>query len=369
MPSDPNTGEVKLANNNLNFTTGATAPFRYGDKVYFTVKVPKKSGIGMVSRLYSAIRDEAAIPQLINPKEEGINVAEATLSVGGDRIYYTACKESKGDKPTQSEIWYRDKLYDGSWGHVVMLPKSINDAGVINKQPTCGYDLKLKKEVLYFSSNRPGGKGGFDIWCCAIERDGTFGNPVNMPFNTANDEVTPFFYTHAQMIFFSSNMPSGLGGFDVYRTSKNAAGAWLAAENLSLANTSFDELYFSYHQPSQISYFCSTRPNQLNPESAGQFAIFMGKLTGSILLNTMSEMDSAALYGCNIELENIETGIIEATILRSENNNLELPIFPGKKYRLIISRPGYYPVFLQLESMYSDFANPIRKTVYLKPMR
>ena len=95
----------------------------------------------------------------------------------------------------------------------------------------------------------------------------------------------------------------------------------------------------------------------------------MGKIGSSLYVTTMSEFDSAALYGCNIELENSETGVIDTTILRSESSSLELSILNDKKYRLIVSRPGFYPVFLSLENIHSDFAHPVRKTVYLRPMK
>lgn len=372
IQNSPAQATLGLAPNNLNVIPGTCSPFRYGDKVYFTVSVPKISGEGKVSRLYSAVLNNAATPQLINPKEEDTNASNATLSIGGNRIYYTVSKESGNGKPTHSEIWYRDKEYDGTWGHVVNLPRPINDMGIINQHPTCGYDFSLKKEVLYFSSNRPGGKGGFDIWYCTINRDGSFNDPVNASFNTAFDEVSPFFYTHAQMIFFSSNVPAGMGGFDVYRSSKNSSGNWQHAENLSAVNTVFNELYFTYHQPTQTIYFCTNRPNescQNSPKGCSDLSIFSGKLCGSLVVNTLNEQDSTALYGYNIELENSETGMIETTILRSENSIVELPILPNKKYRLIVSRPGFYPVFLQLQSVSADFVHPIRKSVYLKPMK
>lgn len=370
IPANPNT--VVLAGKNLTREGNVIAPYRYGEKVYFTATVPKKSGIGKVSRLFSAIRDEPAIPQLINPKEEDTNAANASLNMAGDRIYYTVFKETLPGKQSQSEIWYRDKQYDGTWGHVVLLPKHINQSNVITTQPTCGYDHKLKKEVLCFSSNRPNGKGGFDIWCCTVERDGTFGTPSNMPFNTPSDEVTPFYYTPSRMLLFSSNTLGGKGGYDIYRSEKTESGAWLPAENLGSVNTAFDEIYFSHHAPSQTSYFCSNRPNancQDNPEGCPNYSIFIGKLSGSLYLTTMIERDSIPLYGCNIELENMETGTIDTTILQSESSSVELTMLPEKKYRLIVSRQGYYPIFLPLDSVVPDFARPNRKTVYLRPMK
>lgn len=356
----------------LNVGGNVLAPFRYGDKIYFSASVPKKLGTGKVSRLFSTMRNGPATLQTINPKEDETHAAYATLNLAADRIYYTIFKESHLVQQGKSEIWYRAKQYDGTWGNIVALPKHINQSGTINTHPACGYDFLLKKEVLYFASNRPGGKGGFDIWFCTVERDGTFGNPVNLPYNTEHDEVTPHFFTHGQMVFFSSNKPEGKGGFDVYRCEKTTTGTWEAPDNLGAVNSAFDELHFSYHQPTKTSYFCSNRPNdncQNAPKGCPDFSVFSGILSGSLLVNTRSELDNTALYGCNIELENMETGTIEVTILRSENSTLELPILTGKKYRLIVSRPYFFPVFMELDSSGFDFANPIKKTVYLRPMK
>lgn len=370
--SHPASDGIDLLKGKENYLQNVKAPYRYGDKLYFTASVPNKRGTSKVARLFSSVHGDKPIMLPINPKEDNIHAAHATISIGGDRIYYTVFKETTKVTEGHSEIWYRDKEYDGTWGHLVQMPKFVNLSDVINTQPSAGFDFTLKKEVVYFSSNRPGGKGGFDIWFCTVERDGSFGKPVNLPFNTAADEVTPHYSTFLQMVFFSSNMPGGYGGFDVYRSSKDSKGTWQTGENLSSVNTAFDETFFSYHQPSLTCYFCSNMPSfkcHNDPNGCAENAIYAGKLNGSLVVETRSELDSMPLYGCNIELENMETGTIENTILQSENSVIDLPLEPNRKYRLIISRPYHYPVFLPLENVLCDFAHPLRKTIYLKPMR
>lgn len=364
--------EAKLVGSCLNIGGNVKAPFKYGEKMYFTASVPNKRGNGSVTRMFSTVRGEKATMLPINPKEDGLNAADATLSIGGDRIYYSVFKESAKVKLGESQIWYRDKQYDGNWGPVVQMPKHINLSDVITTQPTSGYDFNLKKEIVFFSSNRSGGKGGMDIWYTTVERDGSFGKPVNLPFNTEFDEVTPHFSTHLQMLFFSTNMPGGNGQFDIYRAEKNVAGEWQMGENLASANSAYDDLYFCYHQPTQTCYFSSNRPNENCENDATRcngLAVFYAKLSGSLLVETRSEMDSMPLYGCNVELENMETGAIETTILSAETNRFDLPILESKKYRLIVSRPYHYPVFVTLDNALCDFAHPIRKTIYLQPMK
>lgn len=74
-------------------------------------------------------------------------------------------------------------------------------------------------KTLYFSSNMPGGFGGMDLWKIKIYEDGTNGDPVNLgeKINTINDERTPFFDIKTNVIYFSSNGHLGFGGLDVFK--------------------------------------------------------------------------------------------------------------------------------------------------------
>ena len=80
-------------------------------------------------------------------------------------------------------------------------------------------------EKVYFTSNMPGGEGGMDIWV-AEKRGNTWVKPINLGplVNTAGDEAFPSM-RHADTLFFSSNGHVGMGGLDVvYATSSNGSG-------------------------------------------------------------------------------------------------------------------------------------------------
>ncbi len=370
LPAE-NDNSVSLVTAGPNFGGSLLAPLRYGDKLFYTVNVPTKTG--KVSRIYStAIDKNLAYPMPINPKEDQLHIAHVALNAAADRIYYTLIREPNPNKPNQSELWYRDKNYEGGWGAAVKLPAHINKQGCSSQQPSVGFDFNLKKEILFYSSNRPDGKGGFDIWYCTVERDGSFGEPLNLVMNSTADEVTPFFFSQKQMLFFSSNFYGSKGGFDIYQTLKNDHGLWSELEGLEQVNSKFDELYFTYHQQSQTSYFCSTRPNaNCNNEPLGcaDFSIFSVKMGGHLVVNILNERDSSALSGCNIELEDLYTGRFETTVTQSEANTLLLPIYPDKKYRLIVSKMGYYPVFIELQTAASNCFQTLTQRVMLRPMR
>ena len=126
-------------------------------------------------------------------------------------------------KNKRSEIWYRDKDYFGKWGPPIKLPRHVDKGEFTTEHPCGGIFREMRKEVLFFVSDLPGGKGKKDIWYCIIEKDGTIGEPVNLPINTPEDEETPYFDTQNQTLYFSSKGYDGPGGFDVFRTKRSVS--------------------------------------------------------------------------------------------------------------------------------------------------
>lgn len=101
---------------------------------------------------------------------------------------------------------------------------------------------------LYFTSNRPGGFGGQDIW---VSKRASVNDPWEPPqnlgpnVNTSSEEQTPRLSADGRLLFFQSNRPGGFGGFDLYvsrRHNKRDDFAWQSALNLgSEVNTFADE--------------------------------------------------------------------------------------------------------------------------------
>jgi hypothetical protein len=106
-------------------------------------------------------------------------------------------------------------------GDVVDIKKlgpAINPDGYSSLYPTLSVNEK-GQEVLYFSSNIPGGEGGYDIWYSVRMTNGEFTRPYNLGrrINSSNDEITPYYHNQTNELFFSSDKPEGFGGFDVYK--------------------------------------------------------------------------------------------------------------------------------------------------------
>ena len=96
--------------------------------------------------------------------------------------------------------------------------------------------------VLWGSTNRPGGPGGWDLWESRKEKDG-WSAPAPVPFNSPQNDFDPFFATDGKSVYFFSNRPGGSGGDDLYAAPFDpATGQYGAAQNLGPhVNTAGDE--------------------------------------------------------------------------------------------------------------------------------
>ncbi|HFA49333.1 MAG TPA: carboxypeptidase regulatory-like domain-containing protein [Bacteroidetes bacterium] len=364
--------EVVLLGDNINSDAPNLAPVRYGGKLYFSSYVFDGKHGKKVGRVFSALSEGPPLPFEKAPKEPGLNMAYTAITILGRRVYYTVYREDDKGKVTKSEIRYRDKNYHGKWGPSSRLPKAFGLSGCIAAQPATGIFRHNRKEVLFFVSDRAGGKGKLDIWASEIERDGTFGKPYNLPFNTAEDDVSPYFDIESQTLFFSSKGHRSLGGFDVFRSHFDPGKKWSAPKNLGRPiNSYFDDLFFTYHGSTNESYFSSDRPNNTCPEASPRcrdFDIYRVYLKPTLKVYMYNKSDNSSLAGCNVELADTETGEVLRTYLDIEGNFASFGLEPGKSYQIIVSKEGYYPFFGGVNVGRKNVFRPVLREVYLQKM-
>ncbi|MCX7606706.1 MAG: OmpA family protein [Bacteroidia bacterium] len=122
--------------------------------------------------------------------------------------------------------------------------------------------LSADERTLFFVSDRPGGLGGRDIYMCRRLPQGKWSEPVNLgpPINTPYDEDGPFFHPDGKTLFYSSNGPNSMGGFDIFRTELQSDSTWSAPVNLGYPiNTPGDEIYFVLSASGLHGYYASER--------------------------------------------------------------------------------------------------------------
>jgi tetratricopeptide (TPR) repeat protein len=257
--------QIQQLNKRVNTPYSEFGPLLRGDTLYYTSfkfdnpndenDPPRK-----ISKVMTSIRGSKGKPLRRKFNEEVKLTAHTTFSVDGNRIYYTLC-QYKATMDIECDIYYRDKdVKRKRWGKAVKLPDSINKTGTSSTHPNIGKDNSTGEEFLLFTSNRPDGKGKLDIWWSKISKDGKFGEPQNLTIvNSEEDELTPYFHNESNTLFFSSDGHQGLGGYDIYKTTKSND-QWSDVVHTGYPlNSSYNDVYFSLNQDSTIGYLSSNR--------------------------------------------------------------------------------------------------------------
>jgi outer membrane protein OmpA-like peptidoglycan-associated protein len=171
-------------------------------------------------------------------------------------LFYTRWSD---EKRTDQSI-YLGRMIDFLFFESYRLDSSINVPGYKSINPFVSLDGK----TLFFSSNRPGGKGGMDIWKIAIDELGNpSGTAVNLgePVNSEADELTPFFHEASSTLFFSSNGHYTIGGLDNFKSAYDRDNdSYAIPENMDMPiNSSKDDSYLVWDLYMNKGYFASDR--------------------------------------------------------------------------------------------------------------
>lgn len=191
--------------------------------------------------------------------EEAKHTAHTAFSLDGSRIYFTVC-EYVTSSDIRCTIAFKEKDKRGNWEKKsVPLPEIVNLKGYTATQPAIGFDSVLNKEVLYFASDRPGGKGKLDLWFCELEK-GKFLNPQPLEaLNTPENDIAPFFHTASQTLYFSSDGRAGLGGYDIYFSEQKNGFAPPGGLPKPI-NSSYHDIYYSLNDAGKAGFLSSNRP-------------------------------------------------------------------------------------------------------------
>lgn len=188
-----------------------------------------------------------------------INTGNGAFSMDKNRFYFTRC-----EKDFENRIICKifvTKLENNMWSSPMELPPVINVPMTSNTMPTTGISRK-NSDVLYFVSNREGGRGGWDIWYTYYNpKNGTWQEPKNCgkKINTVMDEITPYYNVDTKTLYFSSEGKSGMGGFDIYKTFGERK-SFEKPKNIGYPiNSGFDDLYYILDESRQKGYFTSNR--------------------------------------------------------------------------------------------------------------
>ncbi len=292
---------------------------------------------------------------------------EGALSItqDGKFLFFTGC--NRPDGLGRCDIYVSSKKGD-DWGKPFDLPPPVNTPGW-ESQPSISSDGR----TLYFTSNRKGGYGGYDIWKSTLTDKG-WGEPVNLGpnINTAFDEQSAFIHPDDSTLYFCSNGWPGLGGMDLFVSRLGKDGQWGKPVNLGYPiNTNGDENGLTLTAEGSHAFYSS---NSLG--GYGGFDIYTFELPQNLRphlvtyvkgivkdAKTMAPLEAAVEI---IDLQKDQS--VYGDYSDPDKGSFLATLTTGKNYGLNISKEGYLFYSQNFSLVGHEAGKPYDISVLLQPI-
>ena len=280
-----------------------------------------------------------AFPLPGNINSSSFNEGAQNISQDGKWLIFTGCNFPEGLGSCDLYISYLTK---NGWSEPQNLGPNVNSE-FWESTPSLSPD----KKDLYFSSNVPGGFGGKDIWVCHRNENGRWEEPLNLgpEINTAADESTPFIHADNQTLYFNSNGHECYSEKpDIFVSRKLQDGKWGKPENLGYPiNTIDDEGSLIVAADGKTAYYSSDRS-----DTKGGLDIYTFELRQDLRpLKTLwvkgNVYDKKTKEGLpsSIELTDVNTRQLVSKLQTDEDGNYLVTLPVGKDYAFNVKRKGY----------------------------
>jgi outer membrane protein OmpA-like peptidoglycan-associated protein/Tol biopolymer transport system component len=294
------------------------------------------------------------------------NEGAQTLSGDGRLMIFTACNRSDG--LGRCDLYWSVRRGD-KWSIPQNMGRPINTA-YRETQPSITPDGR----TLYFSSDRPGGKGNHDIWVSYKDSADHWTVPENLgdSINSPGTEMSPFIHPDNQSLYFSSDGLIGLGGFDIFVSRRNKQGKWGKAVNLGYPiNTNRDEIGLIVNARGDKAYFASNIDrNQGRDIFSFDMPVQDRPSMTTYMKGRVLDAVNNSLLKARFELIDLENG---TDFYKSYSDSLtgefvvSIPV--NHNYMLNVSRKGYlfYSENFSLKGVFYQDA-PLLKDIPLQPI-
>jgi outer membrane protein OmpA-like peptidoglycan-associated protein/tetratricopeptide (TPR) repeat protein len=338
-----------------------------GKRIFFT----KRDGMSARDHedIFFSNRDEGdwTVPEPISLSiNTRYNEGTCTISADGRLLIFTSCDTP--DSFGSCDLYLTERV-NGSWQKPRNMGRNVNSR-FWDSQPSLSADGRM----LFFSSNRPEGKGGNDIWFSKRDETGQWSPAENLgqPVNTSGDEVSPFVFFNNTVLFFASDGHSGFGKKDLF-ISRYTSRGFGAPENLGYPiNDQKDQLALFITAQKDYAYYTENSYHQGKADSSFLYRfdfpeeIDLGEnlvvTEGRVLNEQTGEPVEAVL-----SLVNLENDSTLYTFRSEGEAGTFTMIYPDKSFSgLYVEKQGYMPRIFNVDR--DNLKNQKNLEIYLEPI-
>lgn len=253
------------------------------------------------------------------------------------------------------------------WSEPVNLGAAVNTE-FVETAPALSPD----KSALYFSSNRPGGYGGYDLYVSyRVNGKWTAAKNMGADINTIGNEMAPFIHADDQTLYFTSDGLPGYGGTDIYVMHKIADKQWGKPENLGYPiNTIENEGSVFVSSDGMTAYYASDRA-----DTKGYLDLYKFVLKEDVrpvktlyVKGYVTDIKTKKGLPCSVELSADSSQQLISNIQTDETGFYFITLPVGRNYTFTVNRNGYmfYSDVFDLADKPSD--SVYEKNIGLQPV-
>ncbi len=355
----------------VNSENSETTPLISADEeiIYFTRSFSKLFGqieIEYMKKIYFSIyknrKWQEPVEMTIADPPSGMQISLAGSSPDGELLFFTIGNDVSSDI-------YSCHIINSVCSELTKLHETINSPfweGKISITPD--------GNEIFFSSSRPGGYGGKDLYKSIKDENGNWSKAINLgpSINTEYDEDAPFIHPDMKTLYFSSSGHNTIGGYDIFSsTLENSVNDWSLPTNLGYPlNTTSDDIGFVISADGNNAYLASSHDNKF-----GKYDIYKVVLHKTIPLTlikgTIMGGDPPKPIKAKIRVVDHETKERLRYIYNpNQKTGKYLMIFPpNKNYDMVVEAEGYYPQLINIHVPNQTYFYELFQEIFLKQIR
>lgn len=289
--------------------------------------------------IYMSVRTEeqwSAPKNIGSPANSTVHDATVGIDPDGSRmiIYRTQRDLVSGDL-------YEINKHAGQWQPPVQLTPMINSDA---HEPSAS--IAPGGEEIYFTSDRPGGFGGRDLYRIRRLPNGEWSMPLNLGanINTAQDEDAPFMHSDGLTLFFSSNGHNTMGGYDVFKATliDGDMNGWSTPENMGHPlNTVNDDIYFALSADGTTGYFSSERSGGLGMQDIYQVEFPTSQLDYVLARGVVTDTAEEPVRARVTLTDKDGSEVLGVYNTNASTGRYIMVLAPGQEYAITVEAPGF----------------------------
>jgi OOP family OmpA-OmpF porin len=272
---------------------------------------------------------------------------DASGSIFNNFVYYTRWS----DENRKEKHIYLARMIDMKFFESLKLDSTVNVEGFESINPFVTADGKY----LYYSSNQPGGYGGYDIWRIELDEVGSpKGQPYNVgePLNSEYDELSPFFHANSSSLFFSSDGHASMGGLDIFKSNYDPESDFYEMPiNLGIPiNSAHDDSYYVTDDEMRYGFITSNRSDCSECDSIYKLCAHCYKIytvlqpppVFKIKGYVYDEITEEVIPGARIEFKDVSYQWEHFELIADEKGYYEHELIPNLELFLRATAKGYF---------------------------